>query len=174
MPDPGPNRPPGNRTSFASMIASFAGGPSASADPWDLTALADDVATISYEKALRTHRRIGPPEPLPPSVELNSPAPIEPALSRSSHKTASITFRLTAEEHALLQTRAMEAGLSISAYLRSCVFEAESLRSQVKEALLQMQSASLPTTPLAVTKTESHNRHRRFFLPWSRSNKTET
>lgn len=164
MPDPGPNRPSGNRTSFASMIASFAGGPSASADPWDLSALANDVATISYEKALRTHRRIGPPEPLPPSVESNSPAPIEPALSRSSHKTASITFRLTAEEHALLQTRATEAGLSTSAYLRSCVFEAESLRAQVKDVLTQMRASTQQLMPAA-----SENRSitpRRFpFLP---------
>lgn len=172
MPDHASSQPSANRTSFAGMLAAFSGAQKEA--PWDLTALADDVATISYEQALRTHRRARAEEPLERSIE---PMPAVPATSTETtkaHKTASITFRLTAEEHALLQTRATEAGLSTSAYLRSCVFEAESLRAQVKEALLHMQSASPPTTPPAAAKAAPHNWHRRFFLPWSRGNKAET
>jgi len=48
--------------------------------------------------------------------------------------------RLSQTECGQLRTRAAEAGLSISAYLRSCTFEAETLRSQVKEALAQLRT----------------------------------
>jgi len=57
-------------------------------------------------------------------------------------KSASITIRLSKAENAQLRQRAAQAGLTISDYLRSCTFEAESLRAQVKEALAQLRSAS--------------------------------
>ena len=63
---------------------------------------------------------------------------------------------MTAEEQAQLHERADAAQLSVSAYLRSCIFEAEALRTQVKEALAQMQSLSanirrpFPTRSLAL------------------------
>ena len=46
-------------------------------------------------------------------------------------------------ESAQLRQRAAEAGLTISAYLRSCTFEAESLRAQVKETLAQLRAPSV-------------------------------
>jgi hypothetical protein len=55
-------------------------------------------------------------------------------------KSASITIRLSRAECAQLRKRAAEAGLTVSAYLRSCTFEAEALRAQVKDALAQMRS----------------------------------
>jgi len=45
-----------------------------------------------------------------------------------------------------------EAGLTVSAYLRSCTFEAEALRAQVKEALAELRTGD----------------RSRFRPPWSR------
>jgi len=59
-------------------------------------------------------------------------------------KSASITIRMSVAECAQLRQRAAEAGMTISAYLRSCTFEAEALRGQVKEALVQLRSAASP------------------------------
>jgi hypothetical protein len=39
-----------------------------------------------------------------------------------------------------LRKRAADAGLSVSAYLRSCTFDAESLRAQVKDALARLRA----------------------------------
>ena len=54
-------------------------------------------------------------------------------------KSASITIRLSREECEQLRKRAAEAGLTVSAYMRSCTFEAESLRALVKETLAQLR-----------------------------------
>jgi hypothetical protein len=62
------------------------------------------------------------------------------ALNRNL-KCASITIRLSEAECAQLRKRAAEAGLTVSAYLRSCTFEAESLRALVKDTLTQLRSA---------------------------------
>jgi hypothetical protein len=64
-----------------------------------------------------------------------------PALERNL-KSASITIRLSTTECAQLRKRAAEAGLTVSAYLRSCTFEAESLRAMVKDTLAQLQLAT--------------------------------
>jgi hypothetical protein len=50
-----------------------------------------------------------------------------------NRKSASITIRLSKPECAQIHQRAASAGLTVLAYLRSCVLEAESLRAQVKE-----------------------------------------
>ena len=63
-------------------------------------------------------------------------------------KCASITIRLSQVECAQLRTRAAEAGLSISAYLRSCTFEAEALRAEVKETLAQLRTSEIQAKPL--------------------------
>ena len=47
------------------------------------------------------------------------------------HKTASISIRLTADEQRQLQADARDAGLSLSDYLRSRIFTAESVRSRL-------------------------------------------
>jgi len=56
-------------------------------------------------------------------------------------KCSSITIRLSKTECDQLRKRAAEAGLTVSAYLRSCTFEAETLRAQVKEALAELRLA---------------------------------
>lgn len=136
MPEPVP--PPRTPASFASLLASFTGSGKQPEDPWDLSALGDDVATISYEQALRAHRRVRTSDPLAVPIEIqNQHSPVSsPSQASSSvrttksRKTASITIRITESEQAQLQERAVGAQLSISAYLRSCFFEAESLRTQ--------------------------------------------
>ncbi len=57
----------------------------------------------------------------------------------------------------------------LSAYVRSCIFDAESLRAQVKEALAQMHAASEPTPPTSSEeKGLARERGRfRFLSRWS-------
>jgi len=162
--------------------SSSAGWNSASA--WSDDGLEDDVATLSYERALRAHARyhsagiteptestdraltqaanLGPvaqeESPLAASKATPQPAshskavlePIEnpePEANRSqvtpfdrNLKDASITIRMSKAECEQLHRRAAEAGLTVSAYLRSCTFEAESLRAMVKDTLAQLRS----------------------------------
>jgi hypothetical protein len=186
-PTPSPN--------FAGMLAAFA-EPTAFASGQkrppvrDLDGLEDDVATLSYERALRAHARYRAPvasdraltqsaqaqtetvsifEVLPDADVRERPVIVEaasafslnadsepmaevlPAFDRNL-KSASITIRMSKSECAQLRTRAAEAGLTMSAYLRSCTFEAESLRAMVKDTLAQLrhepsatqQPASIP------------------------------
>jgi hypothetical protein len=124
-----------NAPGFASLLSSLTSPSTESAEPWDNSGLAEDVATISYEHALRTQTRSKP------AVDHS------PAMRRakdSAPKTAIITLRMTQTECAQLHERAAEAGLTVSAYLRSCVFEVENLRAQVREALAQFRSAASP------------------------------
>ena len=140
---------------FAGLTRSTSHGASANDDSWIDEALADNVATISYEQALRTHGRYRPTEPLPAhredaaftapkppqSVRITEWTPNDTSAAGAAHrKQASITIRLSRDECSQLRERAAAAGMTISAYLRSCIFEVESLRAQVKEALAALQS----------------------------------
>ena len=153
---------------FASLLASLAGPKGADA-AFDDSDLAPDVASLSYESALRAHARyrVADPDPvpappaskaaprslsefleaLPQTAFDNSPERPSPQTCRDSPaqnqalKSASVTVRLSAEESARLRRRAAEAGLTLSAYLRSCTFEVESLRAQVKKALAELRSS---------------------------------
>jgi hypothetical protein len=62
-------------------------------------------------------------------------------------KCASITIRLSKAECEQLRNRAAQAGLTVSAYLRSCTFEAEALRAQVKDVLAEMRKAASIAKP---------------------------
>jgi predicted DNA binding CopG/RHH family protein len=64
------------------------------------------------------------------------------AAIEQDRKCASITIRMSKAECEQLKRRAADAGLSMSAYLRSCTFEAEALRAQVKEALAELRKAN--------------------------------
>jgi len=138
--------------------------------------LEDDFATLSYEHALRTHARYRTAEPtdqsltqaadpyhLPtdvrkPAAEAPQTTPISKqpevapppaALAERNLKCASVTIRLSQAECAQLRRRAAEAGLTVSAYLRSCTFEAESLRAMVKDTLAQLRTCSPAEEPAA-------------------------
>jgi hypothetical protein len=155
------------------LLADFASPEKKFPPARDLDGLADDIATLSYEHALKTHARYRPlpdhavsPEtqsafpgtlPLfesgpasdhpahqnsvPPGRALSPPQPLQATTDADGRKSASVTVRLTRAEDEQLRQRAAEAGLTISAYLRSCAFEVESLRAQVKQTIAQMRSA---------------------------------
>jgi predicted DNA binding CopG/RHH family protein len=168
---------------FAGILAALAAPGQKRPPARDLDGLEDDVATLSYERALRAHTRYRAPDPTdraltqpagaerPRSYELTADAAdsaartatAQLALFAETHadtaaanevltlneastahnrnlKCASITIRVSKAECAQLRARAAEAGLTISAYLRSCTLEAESLRAQVKDTLAQLRS----------------------------------
>jgi predicted DNA binding CopG/RHH family protein len=169
MPETAQSLPPAAVAGFANLLSGLIASKPApkSSDPWNDDALAQDVATLSYEQALRSHARYRPSGPPNPSslTDLDSPISQPDATaqqtacagSRSnarpvdsleeSRKSASITIRLRSTECEQLRERAAAAGLTVSAYLRSCVFEVESLRAQVKDTLAQLRSASAAAEP---------------------------
>ncbi|MGH9599812.1 MAG: plasmid mobilization protein [Terracidiphilus sp.] len=175
--------PSPSSSSFAGLLAALTAPAAAKPDrAWDDDGLADDVATLSYEHALRSHARYRPSNPpdwpfapsaapelaqthtelsglepapsdrgiAPQTARANaesSPAPAGHVVNGRNLLSSSITIRLSQAEGAQLRHRAADAGLTISAYLRSCTFEAESLRAQVKEALAQLRSTPVAATP---------------------------
>lgn len=193
--------------SFANLLAGFAAQPRASEERGD-DGLRDDIATISYEQALRAHARTRHVEPLPvaaspaaASVTATSAAaapepepearaeetpaadprftpqgrkpPVSVRISEWSttdareaalsarRKTASVTIRLSAAENTQLHERAAAAGMTASAYLRSCLFEAEALRAQVKEALDQFRAVPAQGGKTGAHDAEPHTAHAR-------------
>jgi hypothetical protein len=177
--------PSSDSASFAGIIAALA--VPAQKTTWNNDdGLEDDVATITYERSLRSQSRFKASEPddqafnqpdyvftqpLDPDVlrfceaipdeadeDPRTIAPhavsasivdtkpdSAPHLSNLHHqnlKSASITIRLSKVECTQLRIRAAEAGLTVSAYLRSCTFEAESLRALVKDTLAQLRTTN--------------------------------
>ena len=76
------------------------------------------------------------------------------AAIEQDRKCASITIRVSKAECEQLKRRAADAGLSMSAYLRSCTFEAEALRAQVKEALAELRRANARRTSAPGIKSD--------------------
>jgi hypothetical protein len=209
MPDTAQSRPSSEVADFASLLAGLTAPNSAakahskaasnSFDRWDDDAFAGDVTTLSYEQALRKHARYRPSIPpdqpdLPPSgshesssAELPLPeghahprgTPSPAASFEANRKSASITMRLSHAECVQLRERAAAAGLTVSAYLRSCVFEVESLRAQVKDTLAQLRTASVskPQPAQSVVRTSNASTPQsspfawlwRLFTQWHRS-----
>ena len=148
--------PPLADAGFAGLLATVAASQSG-ATPWQDDGLADDVASISYERALRSHAR-GRTQSSP--AEAVSEPEGKVRFESKPLKTASITIRLSEPECVQLRRRAGEAGMTVSAYLRSCTLEVESLRAQVKQTLAEMRSsAPRPDREIA---TESSRGIRRF------------
>ncbi|MGB6745370.1 MAG: hypothetical protein WBE38_17120 [Terracidiphilus sp.] len=165
-------------SSFAGALAAFASETADhSIDPGGDPGgdgLADDVAVLSYEGAVRAQTgrvQTGLPfadpytdSPGTAAAATDGPSSSamerETAASGSNLKAASITIRMSQAECAQLRKRAAAAGLTVSAYLRSCTFEAEALRAQVKEALAELRAA----TP-DETRTVTHA-PRRWWRPW--------
>jgi hypothetical protein len=157
--------------SFASFLAGLAAPETTGSDDWNVDDLAEDVATISYEQALRSlsSHPAGDGPALSTGVK-STKLPAEDAgvaaaaakgrdwpasgprtgAPADNRKSASITIRLSQAESAQLHERAAAAGMTISAYLRSCTFEMEAMRAQVKEALAQFNSATV--APVEATK----------------------
>jgi hypothetical protein len=62
-------------------------------------------------------------------------------------KRSAVSMRLSEPESERLRQRAAESGLSVSAYMRSCVLEADHLRFQVKQALAEMRARTQEPDP---------------------------
>ena len=173
-----PNLPSSAPASFAGLLASLTAPAPKTA--WNNDDLAEDVATLSYEHALRAHTRYSPadagdwafPQAAGSQADRSKDAPLSdsalPAQSAAlwgapgwgeetraestespstaleqNKKCASITIRLSKTECDQLRRRASQAGLTVSAYLRSCTFEAEALRAQVKDVLAELRTATI-------------------------------
>ncbi|MGC9223249.1 MAG: plasmid mobilization protein [Terracidiphilus sp.] len=153
---------------FAGLLATLATPPSNAAEDeslWSSSDLGGDVASLSYERALRAHARYRPADPIAHRDDASllpladsgtgvaSPVPSAAAPQRDL-RTASVTIRLSRAESAQLHRRAAEAGLTVSAYLRSCALEAEELRAQVKLALAELKTGNAGATKQATGNRE--------------------
>ena len=156
-------------SSFAGALASFASETKDHVIDPGADGLADDVAVLSYEGAVRaqTGRPLANLHTDPPGTaaaatdeSISGATERETAAPGSNLKAASVTIRMSQAECAQLRKRAAAAGLTVSAYLRSCTFEAEALRAQVKEALAELRAG----TP-DETRTVMHA-PRRWWRPW--------
>jgi hypothetical protein len=161
------NPSPQSAHDFAGLLAALAAAKPTELPAWNDEELPRDVATLSYERALRKHARyssrqaevistaptresqsgqpnaadqIGTQERLPNRGPLSQASAVV-SMTERDRKCASVTIRMSQAECEQLRDRAAEAGLTVSAYLRSCTFEAEALRAQVKEALAKLRSA---------------------------------
>ncbi len=163
-------QPSPTSSSFAGLLAALAlpSRDEAERTPvWNSDDLGEDVATLSYERALRAHARYKPadrwewetaPAARPETVDEQEEAPPGEvggeakeapagALQQAADlRRASVTIRLSQAECARLHERAAEAGVTVSAYLRSCTFEAEALRAEVKAALADLRAAGVQGT----------------------------
>lgn len=63
----------------------------------------------------------------------------------AERRTTALSLRISLAEHALLKKRAAEESLSVSCYLRNCIFEIEQLRAQVR--VLQAANAARQALP---------------------------
>lgn len=93
----------------------------------------------------RAHCDSGPPvaEVMEPEFA-GSHLELLDSLGQLDQRRTIVSVRLTEGEFACLRDRAEESGISVSAYMRSCVVDAEQLRTQVKRALAEMRSLSTP------------------------------
>ena len=128
--------------SFASFLENLA---TPETDRWDCGELAEDVATICSVHPGTTGSgvllsQVSESRAGAASCMLDPGSRVE-ATGQAQRKRSSVTIRMTQAECDQLQRRASAAGLTVSAYLRSCIFEAEALRAQVKEALAQFNAA---------------------------------
>jgi predicted DNA binding CopG/RHH family protein len=137
---------------FAGLFAALAATRHSDLPKWTDEELPPDVTMLSYERALRTHARYKTSDiddtgavqnceiQSARSTATNHPLRAKVSMSERNRKCASVTIRMSQAECEQLRERATEAGLTISAYLRSCTFEAEALRAQVKEALAEIRN----------------------------------
>jgi hypothetical protein len=81
--------------------------------------------------------------PAGPSQSIGAPG----QMAQMDLKQAIVSLRLTDVELLRLKDRASESGISVSAYMRSCILDADQLRAQVKQALAEMRALSAMPEP---------------------------
>ncbi len=169
--------------SFSSLLTALTARLPDQDAPISENLLRDDVVSLSYEQALHTAARHRSPASHAPSQQDPKAKPVRPApqagqsamphtphrrTRRAIRMASSVTIRLDESECGELRARAAEAGLTVSAYLRSCIFEVEDLRAQVKQALAQMRSSSKPASaPPAPMQAPSPGWRERIFPRWT-------
>lgn len=84
-------------------------------------------------------------EAVKPAEVIVKPQPVE--LSRQ----VAISIRLAPPERALIKTRAAEAGITASAYIRQCALEVEQLREQVRQAVAAMDRGATPAAQIVTS-----------------------
>jgi predicted DNA binding CopG/RHH family protein len=137
--------------------------------------LAEEADALSYESALRRGTRAfaehlpgraaDAPEWTPTDANSEDEAaqrePFAAPGTDAEKRLASVTIRLSRAECAQLKQRAAEAGLTLSAYVRSCTFEAEALRAQVKEAIHAIRSDAMrPDAIRGALREDAHQEPR--------------
>jgi hypothetical protein len=126
--------------SYESALRANARYRPANSDEWNLQERIESTATLVAEESAARTKAAEAESARVPAGKIAPALNVTPALDEK-RKRASVTVRLSEAECAQLQKRAAEAGLTVSAYLRSCTFEAEALRAQVKEALAELKAA---------------------------------
>ena len=114
-----------------------------------LPVTAEHIDRVAQLAAERLEMRRGQAEPSRAFVEnethstqkLPFASEVTETVKVSGTKAVSITLRVSPQEALQLRERAAAAGLTLSAYIRSCTCEAELLRAQVKRALAEMRLA---------------------------------
>jgi hypothetical protein len=142
----------------------------------------EDLASLSYEHALRTptpkasrKENLQPRKPspqtalagAPPMAQSyramgglsNQPSPPSLEISRAFQiaepRHARTTIRFTAGENKLLRKRAAESNIAISAYVRSCVLEVESLRAQVRQLMTELRPSAASQSTYSVAEPQA-------------------
>jgi hypothetical protein len=135
--------PSPNADDFATFLAKLSEQPGIHAAHEMDDALGEEMELLSYEHALRAPVP-KPTKPVPPATPSATLATGETTISLVTTEKRKIrtSICVTQSENALLHQRAAENGLSVSAYVRACVFEVEALRAQVKQMMAQVHTAS--------------------------------
>jgi len=106
----------------------------------------DDADSLSYEHALR-RKRVASPAALAMKERAST------VLAVAEKRNALTTLRLTMQERDLLRQRASESSLSVSAYIRSCVFEVEMLRAEVKQLVAETRTNAVAQPRVVADET---------------------
>jgi hypothetical protein len=171
-PNPGPQS-----DNFAAFLARLAELPDWDSDPavepsstYPSPELAEageeDLASLSYENALRTptHKANRPGKPQLPKPATKTALAIQPSpkaleipkpFEIAEPRQARTTIRFTAGENKLLRKRASENNIAVSAYVRSCVLEVESLRAHVKQLMTELHPPAAPQPSYSVTEPQT-------------------
>lgn len=86
-------------------------------------------------------------EVVPQKHSALAPAKAAHSLQRPSNRVVSLSVRLAAEECALVKSRAADARLSVSAYLRQCVLDVDAMRIFVEKISAELQQTASATHP---------------------------
>jgi hypothetical protein len=106
-------------------------------------------STARSKNSQANHRRHSNQEDSDTYLQRLQPPVLQQEL-QLSHRRSVVSVRLTDLEFARLRDRASESGISVSAYMRSCVLDAEILRAQVKQALAEMRTLTAHPEPVRV------------------------